>query len=687
MKWVQVLAPMVAGLSLTVNASALFKRQGVAAPTGIAPDATNTLSDVKYLDYGILLANNKDSGCAMVRLTKTAGVVAAHCFEWDANNSTNVLNYQIALMGANNGPLGAKSVTNVKRYPYYNPDNYANNLAIVYFANDQTDGSDYSGIIADYPSSWKNDYLVKYSLNNDNPMTPNTPQTIQYLATETADCTAASDLFASESENYICNFPNVASPQNPGCNTGYSLVAGVVENNIAWGAIYSFSTGDSTNVLCGSQLPMLSYYTILRNYVPWFQEVLGNTATRAMPVTDASYTAPQASNEPTNIRANVNSGSANYISRDGNTNKALSETEYNNRPNAYKNVNQVAKANSISVTESSQQVSTSVEISTSVVLVSSTVVVTDSTMLSAQTTQTFTTTDTSTTVQTSTETTTSTEVVTSTATVTTTAVVTGTVNAAANGSNGAGNSIGIVVNGGSDNTVTVTSTSTQTVSAIQTVTETSLMTVTASVIISESVIPGGGTSIIIGATTVPPAVAETVTVTDVSTSVVTSIFTVTAVPTGYYGVTMTATEGPVSTITVTETVASYIQGTVASGAVTSSSESSSEEEASSTGVYSLGASENVSTTAKPEEKKKLSAGVIAAIAILALLAAAILFYLWRKRKNQGDGYMNDENGLSRVRRWLFNRENNYYANDNRSMRQVSAVYDNPPDYSTNIGSR
>ncbi|KAJ1812887.1 hypothetical protein LPJ56_003673 [Coemansia sp. RSA 2599] len=442
----------------------------------------------------------------------------------------------------------------------------------------------------------------------------------------------------------------ITAPGRASCVTGYNLVVGVAQQNIASGALYSFSVSDSADGLCGTGATVLSYYTVLRNYIPWIASVVGESSIGAMPVTDpgyaltnvpATYAAVPASPAGGGMVAgdgfNLNSGTGEAVNQ-GVTPKAGQESPAVNEPE----VQVVSSTVTISITEQ----------------------VTEFEMISAQTTNTISTTTTETDTTTATTVTTSTETATSTSVVQETVTVTQTQNANGQQASGNGGSNNIAINldngqannnGGVAQTITVTTTATATLSGFTTVTETGVTTVTASVFMSASVAADGATTVVVAVSTMDPPSADTVTVTTVSTELITSVYTVTAVPTGGNGEALAGTV----VSTVTETVTANTSGTITEYVGGSASESDPKKsDKQSSSIANATASEDSDTTVDDSDSgSKLSSGAIAGIVIAILLLLVLIgYFIWRRRSKKAN-----EAGVTRVKEWMFNHNNKRYS--------------------------
>ncbi|KAJ2638123.1 hypothetical protein GGF40_001879 [Coemansia sp. RSA 1286] len=622
---------LIAGLSLA--SANLYKRTPIDTfvPNESAPDAKNDVSDVRYLGYGVLTHLGADTHCTAIILTYTQYLVAASCVSGQASE------YELSLIGSNYGLLGTAQVQSIRNHDSYDKATFANNLAIVTVEDVLSLGGRMRGIIADYPAAWINRYLVASSLSSTNPVTPAEPQVVSVPNSNSALCASYSPLFAANQDDYLCMDNTIASPEYSNCVTGYNAVVGVVNRNLDFAALYSFSVSAESNGLSSSGNTVLSYYTFLRNYIPWIESVTGKDSVGVMPVTAAGYTLPNTPITYAAVPASPAGGG--YVALDGiNLNDASCGAFGSG------NTQPLAKALGDGTGNGP------VEIVHSTETISTTVYETETEMVSAETTNVISTTTTETSTTTSTVVTTSTKFITSTSVLETTQTVVQDQNG--NGSPNPADNNNIVINlnndqpnnGGIGQTVTVTATATATLSGFTTVIQTSVQTVTASVFISESVVPGDNTIIVTASVvTAPPATTETVTT--VSTEIVSSIYVVTAIPAGDHK--------PIINETVVSTVTEYVEPS----ATQPVSEESLKESSS---VINVGASENISssntTVEADKHDSKLSPGIIAAIIAGALLMLALLgYYIWRKRKNAS------KEDIPRVERWMFEQNNARYS--------------------------
>ncbi|KAJ1881850.1 hypothetical protein H4R99_000654 [Coemansia sp. RSA 1722] len=623
LRFVKKLAIAIAGLSLAT--AALDKRAPLATnvPDSIAPDAKHDVSDIRYLGYGELIHNGSDARCTAIIVSRTQFLVAASCVSGTASD------YELAVMGSNNGYFNTAKVQAIRKHDGYDATTFANNLAILTVDDVFPEGGTMRAIISDYPKVWTNRYLVSYSLSSTSPVAPADPDAISVANSNAAQCSEYSPLFAANPDDFLCMEDTIAAPGNANCVTGYNAVIGVTQNTLNFAALYSYSVSSSADGLCASGATVLSYYTLLRNYIAWIESVAGKDSVGVLSLTDPGYTLPSAPMTYAAVPASPAGGG--MVAADG-----FNLSEADTQP--------VAKA----LGDDSQNGVT--EIVSSTEIISTTVQTTKVEVISAQTTNVITTTTTQTDTATSTEVITSTEVATSTSVIETTVTVGQDQNNNNNGSQNPSNNNVIInlANGQADNnngqaqTVTVTATATATLSGFTTVTEHSVQTVTASVIMSASVAADGGTTIMVAATTLAAAAADTVTVTTVSTEIVSSVYTVTAVPTNAQGEAIGGT--------VISTVTEYIGSSttwIASQTLYSDTLS----------MFNVGASEDNSTAVDTDESKsKLSPGVIAAIVIVVLLlAAALAYYIWRKRRNA----KNDT--VPRVEQWMFEHNNRRHS--------------------------
>ncbi|KAJ2693965.1 hypothetical protein GGH99_000899 [Coemansia sp. RSA 1285] len=225
--------------------------------------------------------------------SQTVGIAAASCFDYVNNEVNPNIGYTVLVSTgtAEGGVSGAYKATKVTHHPDYNPDTYANNIAVMQFT--AIPGFDFTKAIADWPAEWKQYFFVHRSLTNVMPYVFNDPKVsvVDVGADDTSGCTSASAIYAANTDNYICNMLTVPSYVNTNCVAPYGSVYGVADPNPAQlGAVFSHSAIYGTSGYCGKG-PIYNYYLILRNYIPWIESVSQATVSTYHISGSASYAA------------------------------------------------------------------------------------------------------------------------------------------------------------------------------------------------------------------------------------------------------------------------------------------------------------------------------------------------------------------------------------------------------------
>ncbi|KAJ2006221.1 hypothetical protein GGI04_001952 [Coemansia thaxteri] len=546
----------------------------------------------------LMLKNDVTTTCEVAMFSDVVGVFAATCITWSSPGVMDpTVTYNVVY---NRGPgytYGKIVVSKIVPHPQFNPNNFANNLAVVILPSGGPGA--FTGQIADWPSEWQTFYLTQRGMDQDNMPTWLNPKTIsvQNSTTDYVNCKRLSEIYALNQYDFICSPQNLPT-SDANCVYPYGSVFEYDGTQATLGAILSHGVSDSAALYCGTS-PIYNYYIILAHYWSWIETTSGYTF--------SGYHSPNA---------------AGYVkSSDPNYQMVQQEQIVIINP-PVPGTTQVPSTTQVPGTVVIPRVFQSTDATPIAPIAASTVPpVTVTSTTTATTTATTTTTSTSTTTTTATFATTSTTV----STVTTTAVSVFTftqpavsfITVPAPGAPAGNQSIGVGIG---INIPTVTTTTTTTA------TTTSTITITPNAIALTATVPAAVTV----TTTVVPTIQTQVTVTATATALSTL-----TVPGGVSVIPITQFQA--TTVTVTSTVASTIMpvmpATVAYTPVPSAT------------------STFIPTTEEPGDSPRLSPFVIAAIVLFALLAlAALVFFIVRRRKQKGN---HNDSADSRVRRWLF----------------------------------
>ncbi|KAJ2761566.1 hypothetical protein H4S06_001134 [Coemansia sp. BCRC 34490] len=588
-------------------------RQAAVTSGGVGKIYTPT-EEITNARTAILYKDNSQTYCEVMMSSQTVGVAAASCFDYVNNEVNPNIGYTVLVSTgtAEGGVSGAYKATKVTHHPDYNPDTYANNIAVMQFT--AIPGFDFTKAIADWPAEWKQYFFVHRSLTNVMPYVFNDPKVsvVDVGADDTSGCTSASAIYAANTDNYICNMLTVPSYVNTNCVAPYGSVYGVADPNPAQlGAVFSHSAIYGTSGYCGKG-PIYNYYLILRNYIPWIESVSQATVSTYHISGSTSYAAASDSGYVMDNPGNTVSGV--YVVGNYTAGTMVSAVPVATSTSAINSVLQQSEVDNVVSTEMITFTTTDIVSSTDIYSVTET----ESATATVSETTTFETTDvilvTSTIETTSTVLVTSTTVELSIMTVTATAVIPTAI--------GATNSII------SPLIISVTDVSIMTVGNGNV--ETTTVTVHDTVVVSE------------GAAGVQTIEAQTATVTETVTAAATTVYmtsvvteteaavtsTSTATFTDFDFITIYTTESFVSTVTVVST------GPESTATPT---ESLSSTQAQTTVTSEVSSSESVDSDMDNQTKDTgIPAWMIALLVLLslALISLVVWFILYRRRKQR-----------------------------------------------------
>ncbi|KAJ2472331.1 hypothetical protein EV174_005842, partial [Coemansia sp. RSA 2320] len=157
----------------------------------------------------LMLKNDVTTTCEVAMFSDVVGVFAATCITWSSPGVMDpTVTYNVVY---NRGPgytYGKIVVSKIVPHPQFNPNNFANNLAVVILPSGGPGA--FTGQIADWPSEWQTFYLTQRGMSQSNmPSWPN-PKTIsvQNSTTDYVNCKRLSEIYALNQYDFIC------SPQN-----------------------------------------------------------------------------------------------------------------------------------------------------------------------------------------------------------------------------------------------------------------------------------------------------------------------------------------------------------------------------------------------------------------------------------------------------------------------------------------
>ncbi|KAJ2452652.1 hypothetical protein EV183_002803 [Coemansia sp. RSA 2336] len=143
------------------NTTHLFVRQG-------APAANSALYNMHA--KGLLINNNQQTFCQATIISSTAAVLAASCF--DSTEKADPTVYKVYVEATDPNVVTQAQVSSITTHPSYNPQTFANNIAVVTFSAITT-GMEY--VIDNKPGLWDAFLHISNSLNSANTQW-NTPE-------------------------------------------------------------------------------------------------------------------------------------------------------------------------------------------------------------------------------------------------------------------------------------------------------------------------------------------------------------------------------------------------------------------------------------------------------------------------------------------------------------------------------
>ncbi|KAJ2672443.1 hypothetical protein IWW42_002808 [Coemansia sp. RSA 1085] len=185
--------------------------------------------------------------------------------------------YGLALSNGYTGIGGNLQVDSIIPHPNYNDKTFENNIAVVMLKPNPA--ISFTNLIADWPADWHNYQFVHRTITDSVPYFWNEPSIMitngtNSIATNDNLCSSASPLYAANKDNFICNIGAVTYYYDRKCNLPYGTVYGAYGENVAAAAIYSHSAISGTGGYCGDG-SIINYYTIIRNYIAWANQVSG----------------------------------------------------------------------------------------------------------------------------------------------------------------------------------------------------------------------------------------------------------------------------------------------------------------------------------------------------------------------------------------------------------------------------
>ncbi|KAJ2157509.1 hypothetical protein GGF46_004456 [Coemansia sp. RSA 552] len=241
----------------------------------------NGTEDMQDFKGAVLMKNGEQTSCEVALMYSSYGFVPAACLDYtdDAGKSLNSSTiYEVMVSEGLTMPYGRFRVSQVTPNPGYDPESYANNIAIVQFESNGV--GEFVNYIASWRQDWENMYFVRRSLNQggsmwNQPVTTASPAAAASVAL--SECAAASPLFMYNQNDLLCNTLSTPNVFNATCTIPYGSVYGVSNPDAAIAALYSHSAIRGEGNFCNGNT-IYNYYIVMQNYIHWAMSVIGTKA-------------------------------------------------------------------------------------------------------------------------------------------------------------------------------------------------------------------------------------------------------------------------------------------------------------------------------------------------------------------------------------------------------------------------
>ncbi|KAJ2560041.1 ATP-dependent 3'-5' DNA helicase [Coemansia sp. RSA 1933] len=227
------------------------------------------------LHAGLLVKAGEQTFCSVIPITQQYAFVAASCFDFADGNVDDNTDYKVYLSGTGYETPTLMDVTSIQARDDYDPDTFANNLAIITIANTNTA---FSNKIGEPASAWATINYIQQSLVEDL-SSWNAPDIYSGTSIDSSTCKSASSLYKANTDTLSCNSQTRNSFINTNCKTPLKFAVGSSGGMVAVVGLYSYSaiSGTPEDGFCNDDNTIVSYYTNLYDYVPWASEIIGIT--------------------------------------------------------------------------------------------------------------------------------------------------------------------------------------------------------------------------------------------------------------------------------------------------------------------------------------------------------------------------------------------------------------------------
>ncbi|KAJ1959685.1 hypothetical protein GGI12_004207 [Dipsacomyces acuminosporus] len=264
------------------------KPSGLSQFTGnLALDSGNGLgkraiisADIHKIPGGLLVKNQRQTSCALGIIDNRAAFVAASCFDNIRNGKVDddKTTYEVFLDDYSDTVPAAYKIDSIHIHPLYNSTTLINNIAVVEYngSNDKIIPANATAVAMDR-KEWTETAFARRYMNNMNNMEWIVPDVKTYKDTSPL-CYNASRVFNKNPDAFLCTA--LVSPSGqPSCQKApYQLGYSSVDKYIVMSALFSHTVTYNES-MCVKNVAMLSYFTLLSNYVGFAVDVLKRPVT------------------------------------------------------------------------------------------------------------------------------------------------------------------------------------------------------------------------------------------------------------------------------------------------------------------------------------------------------------------------------------------------------------------------
>ncbi|KAJ2011520.1 hypothetical protein GGI14_006124 [Coemansia sp. S680] len=250
----RLLFALVAGLSTAV----------LADPVGEITKRTGAL----------LSRNDLSTTCEVVMVNEKFGLIAASCLIYTSPGVIDpAVKYTVVYNQGGDYAYTMSDVQKILPHPNYNPNNFANNLAILTLSD--TSSPPFSNPIADWPSEWQTFYYVQRAGAPNKHPTWSNPKvaSAQNSTTDIALCKTNSFIYGLNEYDFICS-PLSLPTTDANCVMPYGVIYQYDGTQAVVAALLSHSASQGSSVFCSTST-VYNYYTIINNYITWIQTAVG----------------------------------------------------------------------------------------------------------------------------------------------------------------------------------------------------------------------------------------------------------------------------------------------------------------------------------------------------------------------------------------------------------------------------